>query len=133
MLALLMRCHKATSSFYSENNSCPPLPEPDPLLHQTHVWGYVITIGVCICYLKSSDLHSAVADPGFPRGGGANSPGGRQHTNLSIFPKNCMKLKEFGPPGGGARPLRPPLDPPLFCVPNQWRIQDFPRVGTPTL
>ena len=42
-----------------------------------------------------------VADPGFPRGGGANSPGGRQHMILSNFPKNCMKLKEFGPPGGG--------------------------------
>ena len=33
-----------------------------------------------------------VADPGFPRGGGAN-------TILPKFPKNCMKLKEFGPPG----------------------------------
>ena len=43
----------------------------------------------------------SVADPGFPRGGGANSPGGgRQHTILPKFPKNCMKLKEFGPPGG---------------------------------
>ena len=45
----------------------------------------------------------SVADPGFLRGGGANSPGGgRQHTILPYFPKNCMKLKEFGP-----------LDPPL--------------------
>ena len=43
-----------------------------------------------------------VADPGFPRGGGANSPGGCQHTILPNFPKNCMKLKEFGLPGGGA-------------------------------
>ena len=42
----------------------------------------------------------AVADLGFPRGWGANSPGGRQHTILPNFPKNCMKLKEFGPPGG---------------------------------
>ena len=41
----------------------------------------------------------AVADPGFPRGEGANSPGGRQHTILSNFPKNCMKLKELGPLG----------------------------------
>ena len=43
---------------------------------------------------------SSVADPGFPGGGGANSPGGggRQHTILRKFPKNCMKLKEFGPP-----------------------------------
>ena len=26
-----------------------------------------------------------------------------------------MKMKEFGPPGGGARPWRPPLDPPMLC------------------
>ena len=45
---------------------------------------------------------TAVADLGFPRGGGANSPGGRQHTILPKFPKNCMKLKEFGPSGGHA-------------------------------
>ena len=25
-----------------------------------------------------------------------------------------MKMKEFGPPGGGARPWRPPLDPPMY-------------------
>ena len=41
----------------------------------------------------------SVADPGFSRGGGANSPGGHQHTILPNFPKNCMKLKEFGPRG----------------------------------
>ena len=28
-----------------------------------------------------------------------------------------MKMKEFGPPGGGARPWRPPLDPPMD---NRW-------------
>ena len=48
-----------------------------------------------------------VADPGFPRGGGANSPGGRQHTILPYFPENCMKLKEFGPPGGARVPRTP--------------------------
>ena len=42
----------------------------------------------------------SVADPGFPQGGGTNSPGGRHHTILPKFPKNCMKLKEFGPPEG---------------------------------
>ena len=44
---------------------------------------------------------AAVADPGFLQRGDANSPqgGGRQHTVLPKFPKNCMKLKEFGPPG----------------------------------
>ena len=41
----------------------------------------------------------SVADPGFPQGGGANSPGGHQHTILPNFPKNCMKLKEFGSQG----------------------------------
>ena len=29
--------------------------------------------------------------------------------------ENCMKMKEFGPPGGRAS-LAPPLDPPLCCV-----------------
>ena len=33
---------------------------------------------------------------------GAPTPqGGRQHMILPKFPKNYMKLKEFGPPGGG--------------------------------
>ena len=48
----------------------------------------------------SVDLGS-VADPGFPRGWGPNL-----HTILPNFPKNCMKLKAFGP-GGGARPSCP--------------------------
>ena len=34
------------------------------------------------------------ADPGFSVGGGANPPGGRQHTNLPDFPKTCMKLRK---------------------------------------
>ena len=59
-----------------------------------------------------SNFDSPVADPGFPRGGGAKSPGGRQHTILPNFPKNCMKLKEFGP--GGVRPKFYYVDPPLF-------------------
>ena len=41
-----------------------------------------------------------MADPGFPLGGGANPRGGRQHTILPNFPKNCMELKEFGLGGG---------------------------------
>ena len=27
-----------------------------------------------------------------------------------------MKMKEFGPPGGGARPWCPPLDPPMVII-----------------
>ena len=38
---------------------------------------------------------------------GAPTPRGGQHTILPYFPKNCMKLKEFGPPGG-VSPSRPP-------------------------
>ena len=44
---------------------------------------------------------------------GPNSLGeGGQHTILLKFPKNCMKLKEFGP-RGGARPKFYYVDPPL--------------------
>ena len=35
---------------------------------------------------------------------------------FNFVPENCMKMKEFGPPGGGARPWRPPLDPPMDIV-----------------
>ena len=37
----------------------------------------------------------------FPEEGAPTPRGGRQHTILPNFPKYCMKLKEFGPPGGG--------------------------------
>ena len=53
-----------------------------------------------------------MADLGFRRGGGANSPGGRQHTISPKYPKNCMKLKEFGP--GGAHPKFYYVDPPCY-------------------
>ena len=57
----------------------------------------------------TSHLCVAVTDPGFPQGGGANSPPGGgwcQHMILPNFLKNCMKLKEFGL-GGGAVPRDP--------------------------
>ena len=48
--------------------------------------------------------------------------GGRQLPKVLLFfnfvPENCMKMKEFGPPGGGARPWRPPLDPPMPSTMN---------------
>ena len=67
-------------------------------------------------------MHS-VADPEFPRGGGANSRGGHQHTILPNFPKKLHEIKRIWAPRGGARPSRPPLDPPLafpvsFCEPR---------------
>ena len=50
----------------------------------------------------------SVADLGFPEEG-------RQHTISPKFPKNCMKLKEFGPQGG-ARPKFYYVDPPLVLA-----------------
>ena len=43
----------------------------------------------------------AVADPGFPQSEGC---GRGQHTILPNFPKNCMVLKEFGPPEASLAP-----------------------------
>ena len=58
-----------------------------------------------------SNYVKSVADPGFPRGG-VPTPGGGQHMILPNFPKNCMKLKEFGSPGrGGHASLAPPPHP----------------------
>ena len=60
----------------------------------------------------SLNHRSILADPGFSWGGGVNSPGGANIRFSSNFPKNCMKLKEFGPPPG-ARGTHAPFDPPL--------------------
>ena len=53
-----------------------------------------------------------MADSGFPRGVGANSPGGggggAPTHDLSNFPQNCTKPKERGCPGKGTRPSRTP-------------------------
>ena len=46
----------------------------------------------------------------FPQGG---APTPKSAIIFQFFAENCMKMKEFGPPGGGARPWRPPLDPPM--------------------
>ena len=54
---------------------------------------------------KLQCFHGSVADPGFSRGGGVNTPN---------FPENCMKSKEFGRPGGACVPHAPPLDPPMW-------------------
>ena len=58
-------------------------------------------------------IDDTVADPGFfpGGGGGANSPSGC--ANLFFLAENCMKMKEFWPPGG-ARVPGAPLDPPLW-------------------
>ena len=49
----------------------------------------------------------SVADPGFPRGEGANPKGGRQLIIYLIFPENCMKMKKCWARGGRV-PRAPP-------------------------
>ena len=67
-----------------------------------------------------------VADPGFPRGGGANSQGGGANPLFGQnFPENCMQIKEFEPRGGGRVSLAPPLDPPMIhhiCNPERYSL-----------
>ena len=46
----------------------------------------------------------------FPQGGGAPTP--KSAIIFQFFAENCMKMKEFGPPGGRV-PGAPPLDPPM--------------------
>ena len=45
-----------------------------------------------------------MADPGFPQGG---APTPKIAIIFQIFAKNCMKMKEFGPPGGARVPGAP--------------------------
>ena len=56
----------------------------------------------------------AVADLGFSPGGGAPTP--KSAIIFQFFAENCMKMKEFGPRGGGARVPGAPLDPPMLCT-----------------
>ena len=61
-------------------------------------------------------LKYSVADPGFSPGG---APTPKSAIIFQFFAENCMKMKEFGPPGG-ARPWRPPLDPPMILIPSRF-------------
>ena len=47
----------------------------------------------------------------FPQGG---APTPKIAIIFQIFAENCMKMKEFGPPGGARVPGAPPLDPPMM-------------------
>ena len=64
-----------------------------------------------------------MADPGFSPGGGANSQ------NCYYFSDLCRKLHEnerIWTPRGGARPWRPPLDPPMLYA-IRWIVQYHPQ------
>ena len=51
----------------------------------------------------------AVADPGFPRGGGANSPGGGEAPTYDFakFSQKLHEIERIWAPKGRARPSRP--------------------------
>ena len=71
-----------------------------------------MTLWPCFTFLDRIIMQLRIQD--FPEEGAPTlqGGGGRQHTILPNFPKNCMKLKEFGP-RGGARPKFYYVDPPL--------------------
>ena len=64
-----------------------------------------LTEGILVSFFNHW-LPLAVADPGFSPGG---APTPKVAIIFQIFAKNCMKMKEFGPPGGGRASLAPPL------------------------
>ena len=73
-------------------------------------------------------VHGSVADPGFPRGGGANPRGGAATYYLVKFSRKLHENEEILGQGG-ARPSRPPLRSATvddgkvnFLQPNQIKI-----------
>ena len=56
-----------------------------------------------------------MADPGFSPGGGANS---QKCYYFSIFSRKLHENERIWTPRGGARPWRPPLDPPMHTIPR---------------
>ena len=64
----------------------------------------------------------------FPQGG---APTPKIAIIFHIFAENCMKMKEFGPPGGGRASLAPPLGSangyfsPVAFVPNLQNPEEF--------
>ena len=72
-------------------------------------------IKVSIGTIKSSVLQTnqSVADPGFPRRGGANPKGGAPTYYLANFSRKLHENEEILGQRGGTRPSHPPLDLPL--------------------
>ena len=66
-----------------------------------------------------------MADPGFPRGGGAKPRGGAPSYYLANFPRKLHENEEIS--GRGARGTRPPLDPPLTINTVQTSLFVFVR------
>ena len=55
-------------------------------------------------YTDNNYYYFSVADPGFPRGGGANSPGGGAPTyDFAKISWNLHEIERISMPGGGRR------------------------------
>ena len=50
----------------------------------------------------------SVADPGFPRGGGANSPRVAPTYEIAKFSEKLHEIERIWTPRGGVHPSRPP-------------------------
>ena len=68
--------------------------------------GFYFTITLCIIHTTHRQGTIAVADPGFPRGGGANSPGGSPTYDFAKFPQKLHEIERIRPRGGGERVSR---------------------------
>ena len=74
---------------------------------QSECWALILH--ACLCQLLP------LADLGFPRGGGANSPGEVQTYDFAIFSKKLNEIERIWAPGGRVS-LAPLLDPPLLAI-----------------
>ena len=84
------------------------------MCHDVHRSAGNLLLAIYVVWCYHSDSYQWRIQ-NFPEEGAPTPGGGRQHTILAYFPKNYMKLKEFGP-GGGGMSLVPPLDLPLVML-----------------
>ena len=69
---------------------------------------------------KQRPIYYPVADLGFPRGGGANSPGGAPTYDFAKFSQKLHEIERISAPrGGGACPKFYYVDPPLLSIGNR--------------
>ena len=62
----------------------------------------MIMVTKCIIYLTINTLPMAVADPGFPQGGGGNSPGLVLTYNFAKISQKLHEIERIWTPGGEA-------------------------------
>ena len=97
-------CLQGEEDLHPEGVGQTPLPAGTRKVGTTH------PTGMLSCWQKNTS--NAMADPGFPRGGGANSPGGAQTYNFAKFSQKLHEIERIWTPGG-AHPKFYYVDPPL--------------------